>query len=150
MGDRCGGGALQLEVIIAVWGAVLSTVLGSIKIWEVYQSRPQVSVSYSVTSDPKRENELFVENTSSTPLMITYWELELRERKILRHSVVNGRYPDCGYYHVTVEAFGRHTLRFGDRQWFSTSGLKKKRQAWYLKLHIAGRRRPVELLVYPK
>lgn len=143
-------GSLQLEIIIAVWGAVLSTVLGSIKIWEVYQSRPQVSVSYLVTSDPEHGNEIFVENTSATPLMITYWELELRERRFLRHSVVNGRYPDGGYYHTTVEAFGRHMLRFGDGEWFSTSDLKKKRQAWYLKLHIAGRRRPVDLLVYPK
>lgn len=144
-------GPLQLEIIIAVWGAVLSTVLGSIKIWEVYQSRPQVSVSYLVTSDPEHENEIFVENTSATPLMITYWELELRERKfLLWNSVVNGRYPDGGYYHTTVEAFGRHTLRFGDDEWFSTSGLKKKKQAWHLKLHIAGRHKSVDLLVYPK
>ncbi|MBN8190345.1 hypothetical protein JF540_27210 [Salipiger thiooxidans] len=140
---------VQLEIIIAVWGAVLSTVLGSIKIWEVYKSRPQISVSYSVTSGPEHENEIFVENTSATPLMITYWELELRERKFLRRSVKNGRYPDGGYYHVTIGAFGRHTLKFGDEEWFSTSGMKK-RQKWYLKLHIAGRRRPVDLLVYPQ
>lgn len=82
--------------------------------------------------------------------MITYWELELWERRLFGHTIVDGRYPDGGHYHVTVDGFGRHKLKFEGKDWFDTTSLDEERRAWHLKVHVAGRRKPVVVRVYPQ
>lgn len=76
---------------IATWGAVLSTLLAVIKIWEVWRARIQIEVGYNFTSNEYIGNQVIIRNLGATPLIITYWELVWCERKIFRweqsHSV---------------------------------------------------------------
>lgn len=141
---------MPIETILAIWGAALSTGLASVKIWEIRQSRPKISTSYSMSAPGHGGNEIIIENASSTPVMVSYWELELNKRRLLRNTVVNGRYPNEGYCNITIGGHSRHVLKFDDQDWFEWGPAKLAGGAWYLKLHIVGRRLPMVFKVYPK
>ena len=55
-------------IIISIWGAILSTILAGLKIWEIY-------VSYAFDSRPEEGNKIIVYNLSKTFIMINYWEV---------------------------------------------------------------------------
>ncbi len=44
--------------ILAIWGASLSTMLGIIKIWEIWSARRVIEVSYSFNGIPEIGNAI--------------------------------------------------------------------------------------------
>ena len=141
---------MAIETLLAIWGAVLSTVLASLKILEIRREWPRVTTSYSMSDAEHGGNEVIIENASKTPIMISYWELLLQKRKFLRRETLNGRFPDEGYCNITIAAHSRHTLHFKDQQSFPWGQSTLDGSVWYLKLHIVGRSKPICLKVYPK
>ena len=138
-----------ISIVLAIWGAILSTGLAGIKILEVWRERLRLSTSYSFSSpDYGKRNEIIIENPSKTPVMICYWELLWQRRRLLKLETVNGRFPQKGYCNITIGAHARHTLEFTEQEYFDWGRAAVKMGKLYLKLHIAGRRNPVLLKVY--
>jgi hypothetical protein len=141
---------MEIGGVLAIWGALLSTVLAGVKLWEMHRARPRITTSYSLSAPDQGGNQIILENASSTPVMVSYWELHLRKRKGFRVETVSGRFPNEGYCNITIGAHSRHVLSFEDEEYFSWGVSEQDGAVWWLKLHIVGRGRPVWLRVYPK
>lgn len=65
-------------VLLAWWGAILSTILACIKIWEVWRDRFQIDVSYYFSGNESIGNTVRIRNLSMRPCILEYWELLYR------------------------------------------------------------------------
>lgn len=137
-----------LSMALAIWGAVLSTSLAAIKAWEVWRQRIRLTTSYSFTSNPDQGNDIIIENPSSTPVMISYWELLWVRRNCFRTKINYGEFPDEGYCNITVGPHSRYVLSFREQHHFIQGRPTEREGKLYLKLYIVGRRRPIWLSVY--
>jgi len=135
---------------LGLWGSIVATALAGIKIWEFYRdTRLGITTSYSF-SDPERGNEIIIENTSKTPVLITYWELVWARRFMwLNLLEIGEEYPDVGYCDITVPAHSRHVMEFKDQHYFQRKHkISGQRVTLYLKLYIAGKAQPVWLRIW--
>jgi hypothetical protein len=64
-------------IIISIWGAILSTILAGLKIWEIYCDRMRLDVSYAFDSRPEEGNKIIVYNLSKTFIMIVPTEVPI-------------------------------------------------------------------------
>jgi hypothetical protein len=134
---------------IALWGAVLSTALVITKFIEMWSARSRIEVSYSFASDPAVGNEVIIRNLSGTPIIITYWELLWLEKKWFRWKTHNGEFPDNGGEDIKIGGHSSTKLVFRDQYHFSWNEKSLGSSKIYLKLHIAGKSKPVMEKVYP-
>lgn len=83
----------QFSLILAAWGALISTALALIKINEFYGDRPRIVTSYSFGSDPETGNEIILQNPTKTPVMVTYWEVLLKKARGIFSALENVQRP---------------------------------------------------------
>lgn len=95
-------------------------------------------------------NEIFIENNSSIPAMASYWELELRRKKWLGHTVEDGRDPGEGMWHVTIEPYSRRTLTFDAQEWFDWGQKALDGRVWFIKIYLVGQKKPIVKRVFPR
>jgi len=134
--------------LIALWGAVLSTILALTKIWEMWSARRRIEVSYSFTSIPEEGNDIIIRNVSDKPFIITFWELLFCERKNFRWVPYRTEDP-CGYaYDLCIQGHSSKTLKFRGPDHFDWGHKAMAGKRIYLRLHIAGKRKPVTHFVY--
>jgi hypothetical protein len=137
-----------LSIGLALWGAVLSTVLAAIKIWEVRREGLRLTTSYSFSTDAAVGNDVIIQNPSKNPVMISYWALLWLQRRWGRWIITNAKFPDEGDLNVTIAPFSQHVLSFEDATHFDWGASAVHKGKIWLKLYVVGRRRPVWLLVY--
>ena len=136
-----------LTTFLSIWGATVASGLAGLRVWEVWQERARLSVTCSFSSDPRTGHEIIIQNPSTTPFMISYWELLWVTREFCRRKTVYGMFPNEGYCDITVGGHSRHILRFQGAEYFPWRTEDAIRGKIYLKLYIVGRRRPLWLYV---
>jgi hypothetical protein len=95
-------------------------------------------------------NEIIIENTSLIPALITYWELVWVHRRFGRSIFERMEdYPDVGYCNIIVPAYSRYVMSVTDEMHLQ-SELDGHSVALYLKIYLAGRKRPLWLRVWKK
>ena len=141
--------AMPADNIIALWGAALSTFLAVLKAFEVYNARARLSVSYSFSTPEFGGNKVILENYSSIPIMVSYWELCLVKKNLLRSTTIRSEHPGEGYCDITIGSHARYTLVFDGENWFPWGGKSLEGGVWYIKLFTAGKRKPTVKRVYP-
>ena len=126
--------------LIAWWGAILSTLLAIVKVFELWRDRFRVDVSYNFTGDQTIGNKIIIRNLSNRPLILAHWEL----------LYCSGRWPrrrfepiensdfDSGDYRL--EPYATHTLHFVEENYFSWSHSALKGRGIFIRLHFAGRK----------
>lgn len=137
----------SLTFFVAIWGSVISTVLGGIKLWETWRDRRRLTTSYSICYANDGESQIIIENPSNTPVMVTYWELLWIKGSLFRRKIIDGVFPNEGYCNITIKAHDRYVLSFEGGQQHYSGGNPTKAKL-YLKLHIAGRNRPCSYIAY--
>jgi hypothetical protein len=141
--------ASTLSTALAWWGAVLSTSLAGIKVWEVWRDRFQIEVDYSFTTDAERGNRISIHNLSGRPLILTYWELlyghNRRAHRKFEH-VESGAYDSLA---CTIAPHTTHDLHFDEERHFAWNSKVLNGRNIYVRLHFAGRK-PIVRLVYPE
>jgi|SRR5882724_5306187 len=137
-----------MTIVLAVWAAVLSTVLAAIKIWETWSSRQRISVGYGVDFTGEQGSSIVIQNPSGTPLLINYWILLVMRRNGLRWHSVDCRIINAGDYYVTIGAHDHHTLHFKGKESFAWIPKDNGKARVVLELSVAGRSRPMRLRVY--
>jgi hypothetical protein len=136
------------STLIAWWGAVLSTLLALIKLWEFWRDRFQVEVSHNFTGNPEIGNEILVRNLSGRTFILAYWELLYGAGRwpTRRFSpLTSPEYFDVG--DVRVKPHSTYTLTFTDENHFDWGVGALKGRRIFIRLYIAGRR-PIVRLVY--
>ena len=120
---------------IAWWGAILSTLLAAVKLWELWSNRFRLEIGYFFTGLPEEGNEIRIRNLGPKPIIVTYWEL-LETKGVWpfrKMSTVEHPEFDAGDFHI--EPHGSKVLKLFKERYFDWGGGKK----FSIRLHIAGR-----------
>lgn len=133
----------------AWWGAVLSTILAAIKVWEFWQNRFRVEIDGSFPSAPY-ENEIRIRNLSPKPLLLVHWEVFYglgfwpfrKEEKHICDAI------DVNASDATIASVSTHSLTFTNEWYFSTDRDDLQGRSVYIRLHFAGKR-PIQCKLYP-
>ncbi|WP_155295365.1 hypothetical protein [Chromobacterium violaceum] len=141
-------GVNPTQTVMAGWGAVLSTILGFIKIYETWRSRHRVDLGYSMTSDEVIGNSITIRNLSNQQLILIHWELFIAkhrwspDRKEIAATEFDVR-------DIVIAANSSITLRFVEEDYFDWSSRAMQNRSLFIKLSWAGRK-PKTYLVYPQ
>ncbi|HGO6129307.1 hypothetical protein KDX04_27155 [Burkholderia cenocepacia] len=140
---------LSLSLMIAAWGALLSTALAAIKIWELWRDRHRIDIGYSFCSDEEHGNTITIRNVSGRPLILCYWELQVRHGywPCWRYNTFRTPEPD-EVNDYRLEPYSSHPLVFTESEHFDYETVAPSGGPLYLRLHFAGRR-PTRLIAYP-
>ncbi|MEQ1863548.1 MAG: hypothetical protein ABL996_02730 [Micropepsaceae bacterium] len=138
----------NLPVVAAWWGAVLSTIMAAIKVWELWRYRFRVEVGGSFTSAADIGNKINILNLSPDPLILTHWEVFYGSGMwpFRRETSICDREYDAN--NATIASNSTYPLTFANELYFSTTPDELKGRAIYICLHIAGRR-SIRRKVYP-
>ena len=134
--------------LIAIWGAVLSSFLGGIKVWELWRSRRKIEVSYGFDSRPEVGNEIIIRNISDKPMIITYWELQFCVFNWFRWVPDKTENPGEDRHDIFVAAHTSLSLPFRGECFFKWGRDAFKGKRLYLELQIAGKSKPIRFFVY--
>lgn len=129
---------------IAWWGAVVSTALAVIKIYEAWTSRFRVDVGYMFSSNESLGNKITVRNLSDSPFILTYWEVVWRKGLWPLHRDVLLVSADEFYSDTRIDPCSSKEMIFSDIDHFDTKYLKERGRYVFIRLHIAGRRTVVK------
>ena len=133
---------------IALWGAVLSTILAVIKGWEIWKGRSRVEVSYNFTGNDDIGNEVIIRNLGSTPIIITYWELVWLQRDLFHWKQSHSIGPEEIAADIKLAAHSSTKLTFQGQNGFDWSVSALKGRKIFIRLHLAGKFRPTMRKVY--
>ncbi|WP_067987333.1 hypothetical protein [Neptuniibacter pectenicola] len=125
---------------IAWWGAILSTLLACIKVWEIWSNRFRLDIGHNFTSDPIQGNDILIRNLSSKPIILEYWELHYCSRWWLLRKFEEFESPGPDACDSRIEAHSSKTLSFREQYHFSWSDKALKGRSIYIKIYIAGRK----------
>ena len=139
---------LDGTILLAAWGAFLSTLLAAVKLWEFWRSRLRLDIGYNFTSSDQIGNEIIIRNLSSTPFLITYWELLWRERTFLRWKESPLISPDEDNEDIRVGPHSSIKLTFREQDHFNSGTSALRGRSIFIRLYIAGRFRPLLRKVY--
>jgi hypothetical protein len=137
------------STLIACWGALLSTFLALVTLWERWRDRFQVEVSFNFTGSQEIGNEILVRNLSSRTFILAHWQLLYVIGRWPARRFTHLACPDYDAGDVRVESHSTYTLQFSDDDYFDWGADSLKGRRIFIRLHIAGRR-PILRLVYPR
>lgn len=130
---------------IALWGAVVSTVLA---IREIAKSRTKIEIGHAFADSPEIGNEIIIRNISASPIIITHWELLWIKRKFLLCKKIRREGPDEFNSDISLGEQERTSLMFVDQYHFDWGWKSLNGGKIYLKLRIAGKKWPRYYKVY--
>jgi hypothetical protein len=138
-----------MALIVAAWGAGLSTLLAAIKVWEVWRDRHRINVAYSFATDEAIGNTITIQNLAGRPLILSYWELLYGTGTWPLWNFEAMLWPDHDHGHQKIEAYSAYPLNFSEENHFDWRSKALKGRKIYIRLHFAGRK-PIVRLVYPE
>ncbi len=133
---------------IAFWGAGLSTLLASVKLFELWSARRRIEISYRFIGIPEEGNDIIIRNISDKPFIVTHWELQFCKRKWFRWIPYRIEDPEGFGSDICIQEHSSKVLNFSDAYYFEWGHKAMSGKRIYLKLIIAGKKRPVRQLVY--
>lgn len=143
--------ASTLTVVLAVWGAFVSSVLAGIKFWETFwRDRLRLSSTYSLSGQDGSPHVITIANLSSLPVQVSaaelWWVPNFLPLKRRIPVPVTPRY----FYTTTFKIDGHslHVFEIDGRDKFNWDFETTKGRKLYLYLHIFGRRNEKRLMVY--
>ena len=130
---------------LALWGALLSTLLAALKIRETWSARRRIVVSSSLSIDPGGDHRLQLTSLSGSPILLRTWAI-VPTRTFLFWRVVESRLLYVSGRSGPAEIVAPHgqlEITIGANwhlEWQTAEALKRPP---YLQLFIEGRERPL-------
>ena len=131
---------MTISLLVALWGAVLSTILAVTKLWEIRRDRFRVDVGNNFSSAPGGANKVIVRNLGSRPFILCYWELLWLPHRWVSEHGVRSISPGEDAIDVRIEPGASHTLRFSGPDHFDWGRNALRGRTIYLRLYVVGRR----------
>ena len=132
---------------LALWGAILSSALAAIKVYEFWVNRNRFELDYFIRPEESGGNTILIRNLFSKKQTITYWVLQRRKRKFwVFWSSHNLDGPDDDdLCNIEIDAFSSYKLNFEDCSYFPAGKRELGKDKLMLQLRIAGKKYPVTL-----
>ncbi len=140
--------SLTNAIAPAWWGAVLSTMLAIIKVWELWRDRFKIEVGSSFATAAHIGNEVRIRNLSPKPQILTHWEIFYRSGIPLLRTEKSICCRDFDTDDSCIAPSSTQKLTFSGESYFSTTAEKLKGRSIYIRVYVAGRR-PVCHKIYP-
>lgn len=138
-------GGTSIAFMLGIWGALLSTILAAVRLWELWVGRFQVDVSTLFTSSEEMGHRVSVRNLSGKPLILEYWEIVLLSGHWPRRQERTLVSPEADTEDIAIPAHTTLPLLFREEDHFPWGrGLRRDRIA--IRLHFAGRRPILRML----
>ncbi len=138
----------QIKFWLLIWGAGLSTLLGLLKLWEVFwRDRIKLSTTYSFTGAEGINDEVIIVNRSDSPVQISHWSLAWKPRLFRFNKVAEDLTPDERGERFTINPRSEHVLLFSEDDKFDWGWKATEGRNLYLALYLYDRRRPVKLRI---
>lgn len=140
---------VAIQSPLATWGATLSTVLGGIKIWEVFfKDRVRLDTSFLFTDEPGGAHEIDIANLSPIPVQISAWTLAY-EPRLFRWNLETVELTHAYNRGFRIDGHSSKKLSFSGIDKFAWGSDAPSNTNLCLTLHIFGRTRPKRLRVDP-
>jgi hypothetical protein len=123
---------------LALWGAVLSTLLAGVKILEVWRDRFRIDVAYNFNDAPEVGNEILVRNLAAIPIIVSYWELVWLSGSWPFRTESMLISPEGEVSDIRIDARSTQALTFTEENHFNWEPRNGRRL--YIRLWVAGRR----------
>lgn len=137
-----------ISLLLALWGAGLSTILTFIKFYEVRKNLFRLEVTYNFRSIPHLGHDITILNMSAKyPVVIIYWELYTQSECWFKKNryVFESAEDEC---QIKIDPYHTKTLNFIDENYFDLNKSEiLKNKKIFIKLYITGRK-SVQKLVY--
>ena len=122
--------ATVLTLVLACWGAALSTVLG---VMQLSDRRVKIHVGWDFRPNEHGGNTIEINNLSNRPVLIQHWELfgltgHLRPKR----RNIESAFDLTGSFRI--EAYDRRVLTFDEAYYF----VVKNHERLYLRIYVAG------------
>ncbi|MEN3758352.1 hypothetical protein ACEUBN_17430 [Aeromonas veronii] len=127
------GKELEISLLLGVWGALLSTILFVLKLYEVWGQRFQIEVSSITRSSVELGHDISIKNLSSKPVLLEYLELYSKKGWFPFSKCSYIWSPEDSCLDARIEPFGKKTYNFNQGDYFSLSDKKV-----YMRLYFAG------------
>lgn len=137
-----------MSLYLALWGAILSTLLAVVKLWEMWRERFRLEIGYNFTDNIEIGNAILLRNLSGKPIILSYWELLQSSGNWPRKVLTDIAYPDHDAGDRRIEPYSTLELSFAEQNYFEWSRKALKGGKLLIRLHIAGRK-PILQTVYP-
>jgi len=132
---------------LAVWGAILSTILGIVKLWEAFwKDRVRLATTYSLTGERGGAHQIVIANLSPLPVQVSHWTLAWEPRWISFWSSKIDVTPD-ETTHFKIDARNTYTLNFEGFDRFAWDWKAAGGRQLVLKLKLFGKRHPIKLVI---
>lgn len=135
---------MTVPTTLAIWGAILSTILFIVKLYETYRDRNRLHISY-VTR--KSGYEIMITNLGKTPLKIRYYELFWSQRRLFWKKTRTLLSLSENPTDITIPSYSTHTLPFYEEGHFRRTPPTGKKKM-YIDLYMIGAKRPKRLFVF--
>lgn len=130
--------------LCAIWGAVLSTLLAGVKIWETFwKDRIRLTTTYSFTGEPGTTDTITVVNLSGVPIQVSHWTLAWKPNLFRWNTSTIDVIPEEGADMFKIAPKASHTLPFENHSKFDWSYRSAQHRQLLLTLHIFGHRSKV-------
>jgi hypothetical protein len=130
---------------IAVYGAVLSTILLFVKFWELWHDRLKITVSIGWNNLGPDITEVLITSHYKNSVTITWFELYWAKHK---YNIPNANDVDLGMETgclIELPAFSTKSVEFNEQYAF---GPREGYGNLYARISIAGRRKPIVIIAY--
>lgn len=141
-------GASEMSIYVALWGAVLSTLLAVVKIWEIWRERFRLEIGYNFSDNIVVGNKIILRNLSGKPIILSYWELLHCTGNWPRKVLTSIAYPDHDESDRRIDPYSTLELSFTEQNYFEWGRKALRGGKILIRLHIAGRK-PILQVVYP-
>jgi len=136
---------MTATTILAIWGAVLSTALAVVKLWEIYRDRFRISSSINFDGTGENRTVVSIYNHHKDTIIITaldlFWTTNLKKEELAYH-------PEIGFEqgcNLTIPAHEVKPLVFKEMYYF---GCRQDKGNLYMRVHIAGRKKSITQLLF--
>ncbi len=133
-----------LVSLCAIWGAILSTLLAGVKIWETFwKDRIRLTTTYSFSDEPSTDDTITVVNLSGVPIQVSHWTLAWKPNLFRWNTSTIDVTPEEGTGMFKIGPKDSHTISFNDLAKFDWSYRSAQHRQLLLTLHVFGRRSKV-------
>tara|TARA_R110000851_G_C13083120_1_gene565998 strand:- start:1265 stop:1684 length:420 start_codon:yes stop_codon:yes gene_type:complete len=131
---------ITLPLILSLWGAVLSSILGLIKIKEAWSNRFKIEIISMFRSDPDYGNDIVIQNLSGKAVLLNYMELFYKKDGFLPFKKeIELWSPEDELLNSKIESQSNKPFTFALGDHFTTES-----KTIYVRLYFAGNKEIVK------
>ena len=126
---------------LALWGAVLSRLLGALKAWEIWKGRFRIDVGCLLTGSSELGNTVTIRNLGGDPIIVKYWELLWFSGRWPRRKQSLCDSPGEYATDIHIAPGSSHPLEGAGPDHFEWGARALRGRRLFIRLHIAGKKR---------